>query len=181
MTRSIKLLSQSFAALLLLAVGMTAAQAAPVIYDFTLTGEVIVGDETFGFNDWDLTAGDIITATGTFTVEDLGAPGSETGTAIFGAGDSVTIDLLGGQFLTETDGSGISLTFAAGALTDFSYVANSNNFNSDFTSFDDLFGGSVFGEWTGASITAVPVPAAVWLFGSGLLAMFGWARRKPAS
>ena len=34
----------------------------------------------------------------------------------------------------------------------------------------------------GVSIEAsvVPVPAAVWLFGSGLMALFGWkARRKP--
>lgn len=30
----------------------------------------------------------------------------------------------------------------------------------------------------GVEITAVPVPAAVWLFGSGLLGLMGWSRRK---
>jgi len=34
--------------------------------------------------------------------------------------------------------------------------------------------------FSGGSITAVPVPAAVWLFGSAL-AMLGWIRRKKAS
>lgn len=32
----------------------------------------------------------------------------------------------------------------------------------------------------GVMISAVPVPAAVWLFGSGLLAVAGWSRRKVA-
>jgi hypothetical protein len=33
---------------------------------------------------------------------------------------------------------------------------------------------------TGLTITAIPVPAAVWLFGSGLLGLVGVARRKKA-
>jgi len=33
----------------------------------------------------------------------------------------------------------------------------------------------------GIQITAVPVPAAVWLFGSGLVGLLGWARRKTAT
>jgi hypothetical protein len=33
---------------------------------------------------------------------------------------------------------------------------------------------------TVTSITTVPVPAAVWLFGSGLLGLVGMARRKAA-
>ena len=36
--------------------------------------------------------------------------------------------------------------------------------------------GSIF--WDNASLTAVPVPAAVWLFGSGLLGLVGVARRR---
>jgi len=32
-----------------------------------------------------------------------------------------------------------------------------------------------------ATVSAVPVPAAVWLFGSGLLGLVGISRRKPAS
>ncbi len=35
-------------------------------------------------------------------------------------------------------------------------------------------------DFTVLSITAVPIPAAVWLFGSGLLGLVGLARRKAA-
>lgn len=48
-------------------------------------------------------------------------------------------------------------------------------------------GGPHFGPWTGIPdtdfafrINAVPVPAAVWLFGSGLIGLIGVARRKKA-
>jgi hypothetical protein len=36
------------------------------------------------------------------------------------------------------------------------------------------------GRWKIAAVPAVPVPAAVWLFGSGLLGLIGVARRKKA-
>jgi hypothetical protein len=36
-------------------------------------------------------------------------------------------------------------------------------------------------QWDDASLTAVPVPAAVWLFGSGLVGLVGVARRKAKS
>jgi PEP-CTERM motif len=35
-------------------------------------------------------------------------------------------------------------------------------------------------ETTGLAVTSVPVPATVWLFGSGLIGLVGAARRKPA-
>lgn len=35
-------------------------------------------------------------------------------------------------------------------------------------------------HWDAATLTAVPVPAAVWLFGSGLLGLAGFARGKTA-
>jgi len=41
---------------------------------------------------------------------------------------------------------------------------------------DPVSGGSLF--WDDVSLTAVPVPAAVWLFGSGLLGLVGVARRR---
>jgi hypothetical protein len=168
-------LGRTVAAAGLLVVFMGSALAAPVIYNYTITGTVLVGDETAP-NPWSLTAGDTITASGTFTA-DLGTIGSETGTVNFGAGDTVFIDLLGGQSLDETDAvGGISLTFASGALTDFVYLESGGQFNSNFTFFDDF--GNLFGEWGSVELVAVPVPAAVWLFGSGLIALVGLRRRK---
>jgi hypothetical protein len=164
-------------AAVLLAAAVGSAQAAT--YNYVILGDVDVGDETFGFNAWDLTAGDVISATGTFTAE-LG--GTLTGTVNFALGDTMTIDLLGGQYLTEADSvGGISLTFANGLLTDLVFVQSPFDFNSNFTSFDDGDGLSVFGTWqSNASLTVVPVPAAAWLFGSAL-AMTGWLRRKSAA
>jgi hypothetical protein len=62
---------------------------------------------------------------------------------------------------------------------DFQKLA-SPAFNSSFLSFDDF--DSMYGEWTNLNLTVVPtvvpVPAAVWLFGSGLLGLVGIARSK---
>ena len=41
-------------------------------------------------------------------------------------------------------------------------------------------GQPVWNYWTNLSVTAVPVPATVWLFGSGLIGLIGIARRKKA-
>ena len=42
----------------------------------------------------------------------------------------------------------------------------------------ESFIGSAFGEFTFAAAQPVPVPAAAWLFGSGLIGLIGIARRK---
>jgi len=42
----------------------------------------------------------------------------------------------------------------------------------------ESFIGTAFGEFTFAAAQPVPVPAAIWLFGSGLLGLVGIARRK---
>jgi hypothetical protein len=170
---------------------MPAAQAASVTYNFTITGDVLVGDE-LNPNAYNLTGnfgdpGESITATGTFTA-DLGTIGNETGTVLFatGSGNTMSIDL-NGTTLFETNDSGYgtgigpSLTFASGSLFDFDFQKPASPaFNSSFLSFDDF--DSMYGEWTNLSLTvvptAVPVPAAVWLFGSGLLALAGIARSK---
>lgn len=173
-----------FAAVVGLMLASPFAFAALVTYNFNISGTVYVGDETFA-NAYNLTAGETITATGFFTA-DLGTSGNETGTVLFatGSGNSMTIDV-NGTLLTASDdtgyGTGIGpyLTFTSGTLTDFDFQKTSAPaFNSSFVYFDDF--GDLFGAWDSLTLTAVPVPAAVWLFGSGLLGLVGVTRRKTA-
>jgi len=168
--------------------GLPAAQAVAVTYSFSITGDVSVGEESFGpaSNAFGLSAGDTITATGTFTA-DLGTIGSETGTVLFGSGsgNSMSIDVNGTIFTASDDDSfgaatGPFLTFTAGSLFDFDFLKTSvPQFNSSFTSFDNLSTSTLFGDWqTNANLTPVPLPGALWLFGSGLLGVMGAIRRK---
>lgn len=50
----------------------------------------------------------------------------------------------------------------------------------DTTSVVWGFSGNTIGSSYSMTITAVPVPAAIWLFGSGLFGLVGLARRKAA-
>jgi len=186
-----RLLKPGYAVLVvsvLLLSGLSTAQAAAVTYTFAITGDVTVGEESFGpgSNAFGLSAGNNISATGSFTA-DLGSIGSETGTVLFGnaSGNSLTIDL-NGTIITAGDdnnfgaGTGPSLAFSAGSLSDFDFLKTSTpEFNSSFTSFDNLSVGTLFGDWqTNANLTAVPLPAGLWLFGSGLIALAGGVRRR---
>ncbi len=77
------------------------------------------------------------------------------GSGLTGAGGTVDLYTAGG-----TDGEGICATVAcdptgAGAV-------------------------SAFRGFSGGSVSAVPIPAAAWLFGSAMLGLFGIARRKKA-
>ena len=79
--------------------------------------------------------------------------------------------------LTVFRGSDPYLEFDPGTvLFDFS-TTGIPTFNSSFLFFDDF--NLLLGQWdTNANITVVPVPAAVWLFGSGLIGLAGVVRRK---
>ena len=86
--------------------GLPVAHAVSTTYNFSITGDVSVGEESFGpgSNAFGLSAGDTITATGTFTA-DLGTIGSETGTVMFGSGsgNSMSIDVNGTIFTASND------------------------------------------------------------------------------
>jgi len=80
---------------------------------------------------------------------------------------------------------GTGQAFSIGTLT-FDVVGEG-------TTLVSMIDDPVFGGWSqpgtvpitviyeGATVTAVPVPAAVWLFGSGLLGLVGISRRKKAA
>lgn len=158
------------AGLLLLAVG--SAHAIPVTYNFTITGMVdVLGTKTVAVtnssgttsttttepNAFGLSAGNTITAFGTFTT-DLGSIGNETGSVFFdfaafnAKGNTLTIDtngtnniqLLASQDTSYLSGGGPYLTFTNGALTDFDYLKSTTpKFNSSFMNFDDMTSSSL--------------------------------------
>ncbi len=96
---------------------------------------------------------------------------------------------------TDPDSFGTSLSFTTWAAGNYflSISADFNNAedafgnnqsNSSFFTTEDVLG-TAFSNFNGGSFTSfdyqvhvVPVPAAVWLFGSGLLGLVGIARRR---
>lgn len=58
-----------------------------------------------------------------------------------------------------------------------------NTISNDCVAFNDGTSRTDYGSggFANAEVTAVPVPAAVWLLGSGLLGMFGIARRRSSA
>ena len=76
--------------------------------------------------------------------------------------------------------TGVNLTAVNGTgLTNASIL----DFGADFVTVDLGEGGGGEPGWSATytmETTVVPVPAAVWLFGSGLLGLIGMARRKAA-
>jgi len=156
--------------------GVNSAQAALVNY--TITGDVIFGDEDFP-NAFGLTAAETITATGVF---DDSVLTSGSGTVLFnsGSGNSMTLFVGSETFTASNDDrytSGFpSITMTNFSLDDFDFLAviGSNGAPADFSSFFNGFDDfdALYGEWrTTVEISAVPVPAALWLFGSGLMAL----------
>jgi len=92
-----------------------------------------------------------------------------------------------GKFEFQAKGTGSSrtslLTFSisgvSGDTVDDYAVGNAGSmgefFAADIAGYDDGVSGSTSGKFAGSAL--VPVPAAVWLFGSAL-GLMGWARRR---
>lgn len=152
----------------------SAAHAAQV--NFELTGYV----DYAGFsNPYGLSAGDTISATGTF---DDSVLSGGTGVISFADFGNDMIFSVGSMTYSDTNDifGGADLFLFEGMFDGLFYSTG----DGEFDSFIDSFVGDVYlsGYWDASSlsVTAVPVPAAVWLFGMGLLSLAGLARRKSA-
>ncbi len=84
--------------------------------------------------------------------------------------DTVGLNYLG-QASTTTAGGLASLTFSNLASGDYTLLLGGNGTSSD------TFGNGFYK----LTLTAVPVPGAVWLFGSALAGLVGFGRRKSKS
>ena len=139
----------------------TFTSGATPFFGHAWTGTVTAGFETAGAGSWNYTMGTGASATGTynFTL----AAGQVAMGILFDWNTSSGIPVLN---IMNADGSGVDIdgdgtlgtTMAAGP-----------------------FAGSPVGFAGQAQVSAVPVPAAVWLFGSGLMGLVGVARRRKAS
>lgn len=161
------------------------------LMNFTITGDVIFGEEGGIQNAFALVAGDTISLTGVF---DDNALLNGNGTISFGASSGNSLSISFGDssplILTEmsdenygTQWTESFMTLTNNSLVDFSFFARpgTNGSEAYFSSFglgfDDV--DNLYGEWnTNVEMSAVPVPAALWLFGSGLIGLIGIAKRK---
>jgi len=168
-----------------LSVGAGGVQAALV--NFTLDGTV---NDDSGGNGFGLTNGDSITATGVFDDSAQTGVGSESVSFGLGSGNSLNL-VVGSESFTQLDdvdydtGNSPTFSFTDGSFTGFNFLATFGTFGSfssvnlAFDAGDDNFNSNfASGTWGNYSTTVVPVPAAVWLFGSGLIGLVGVARRK---
>ena len=134
------------------------------------TGSLATGTGTMNYDDvtnllnWTITY-TAVSMTGTPTVSHFHGPapvGSNAGVQVdivANSGGSITSPMIGSATITETQEGQL--------LSGLWYI------NIHSTAFP---AGEIRGQ-----VQVVPIPAAAWLFGSGLLGMIGIARRKKAA
>ncbi len=168
-----------------MAVGATGAQAALV--NFTLMGTT----STFTTvpNVFGVGVGDTVTVTGTF---DDSVLSGGTGLVYFDSNLSGTNSFelsIGTYTFSNTADPAYSsggypyldITGPTSAGLMFVVEFDGHAFDSwgnTFVGWESGFDRTVFGGWNTFGMTPVPVPAAVWLLGSGLIGLAGIAKRK---
>ena len=164
-----KTLNKLYIAFLMLII---AGNAHSALVNFNLTGEI---DSATVGNPFGLTDTDTISA---FAVFDDSLIAS--GLVDFSDPSIAMTITVGSETYTDAEEflGGASLYFSGGAFNGLDYSATDLTFDSFNFSFVST--GQLAGTWTTATISPVPVPAAAWLFGSGLLGLVGLARRKAA-
>lgn len=159
---------------------LVATGAKAALVNFEVFGTVDFVDESG--NIYALSIGDSVSATGMF--DDSGLAGGSGTIDFTDPGNSISLNIGSRTFTESDDGGTPSLTLDTGAMTDLDFLASEQDAfgQSVLFSFFTTFQGTdnLVGSWDGASfsMTPVPVPAAVWLFGSGLLGLAGIARRR---
>lgn len=149
-------------------------------------------------NDFGLSVGDAIAVSGSYDDSLLTGAGSESVGFGDGTGNSMTLTI-GASVYTQTSADGYAdgdwprIFFSGGGFAGLGYTlyewfATYESYGMNFEGrewlnpYDDPYSGWAFyGEWNAESFsatTAVPVPAAVWLFASGLIGLMTASRRK---
>lgn len=96
----------------------------------------------------------------------------------FTTGSSVALYCGDGTTGVSLAGSVLAGSVVGGVYTGTGTIVSAGNVGSGWGTFDGVMYSEVYNVTVTG--TAVPVPAAVWLFGSGLLGLAGVARRKKA-
>lgn len=145
------------------------ANSAPNVISLTATGFGNLVDERFGFFSASFASPVASVSIDARAILPLEYLGTTTNRPFLQAFDAT------GMFLGQALYSGSVYTEAWETLT-FSRAAADIKFVA-FSSFNSS-GHPVYGTFDNLNYSSVPVPAAVWLFGSGLMGLVGIARRN---
>jgi len=163
--------------LLALAGPVTSAQAALVQFQFTGSGGGATVQALLGIDS------SLVVPNGTFTQADLSSFSVQFNSPSFNASSNALPPSLSGQF--NNVANVFSSLFANDPLIIPGHTGTNNFqfFGANGQSWSMAVTGPAPGpvQLTGTGVwqvAAVPVPAAIWLFGSGVAAMVGIARRK---
>ena len=163
-------------------------QSSAALVEFSVDGEIT--SATAG-NIFGLSIGESITAFGEYDDSTIGA--GVIAVEFRSAFNNMQITVGSTTYTDAMDElGGADLYFLDGIFDGLDYKALDGNFDSwgslgeldaNNNLLEDFTGSGIGGFWTASSfqvspISNVPVPAAVWLFGSGLVLLSGLARRR---